>query len=138
MSYLHNIAFDRNSDMRYKTGREDRLNHQCTLGSLINKLSKLKPDVKITGFNNPHSYRGYYCELAFELSGKEITVGEALNLCKECMGKVFQGWKGGEYTMGENTPVWFSLEGSSSNNNMIIDLNLQTIPITFTTKVHEI
>jgi mono/diheme cytochrome c family protein len=57
------------------------------------------------GFRDPHSYRGYYHDLAFELAG-DVTVGEMLGAAESAMGATFQGWKGGDYTMKEYTEIW--------------------------------
>jgi hypothetical protein len=54
------------------------------------------------GFANPHSYRGSYDELAFE-PRRDVTVGEMLQSAKEALGKVYQGYKGGDYEMSEFT-----------------------------------
>jgi hypothetical protein len=67
----------------------------------------------LEGFGKAHSYRGYYSDLAFEKLDRKITVGEALKMIKECMGEIFQGYKGGDYMMGRNTPVWLSEYGTT-------------------------
>ncbi len=43
-----------------------------TLEELINRLKELPPDLRMDGLCNPHSYRGYYCELAFERDNKNM------------------------------------------------------------------
>jgi hypothetical protein len=71
-----------------------------TLNELIRYLEKEDPKkVVAIGFNNPHSYRGYYEDLAFE-PAKNITVGEMLDCAKGALGKTYEGYKGGEYKMG--------------------------------------
>lgn len=76
-----------------------------TLGDLIAYLKKEdKEKVVPKGFNNPHSYRGYYDELAFE-PAENITVGEMLKAAEGALGQTFTGYKGGEYTMGEYTEI---------------------------------
>ena len=54
------------------------------------------------GFDSPHSYRGYYDELAFE-PRENTTVGAMLACAKQALGETYKGYKGGEYTMGEWT-----------------------------------
>lgn len=82
-----------------------------TLGSLIKTLEDANPDkiVKI-GFGYPHSYRGYYDDLAFE-PRYMVTVSFMLAAAKSALGSTYPGWKGGEYTMNEYTTVWLAYEG---------------------------
>lgn len=65
------------------------------------------------------SYRGFYNQLAlgYEAGGEyhatvRKTVGDFLTELKEAVGKEYTGWKGGEYTMNEETPVWVDNPGS--------------------------
>lgn len=88
--------------------RRDRAESQMTLGKLIERLESMSPDATVKGFENPHSYRGYYTDLAFESSPDTVTVAKALEICRACMGEEFQGYKGGDYQMGRNTPVWLA------------------------------
>lgn len=82
-----------------------------TLGDLIKRLEKADPNKPIAlGFGHPHSYRGYYEDLAFE-PVRNTTVGAMLACAKEAMGKTYTGYKGGEYEMGEYTDVWLSHYG---------------------------
>lgn len=61
------------------------------------------------------SYRGYYSDLALSYSQDgRATVGDLLEECRQAVGKVYVGWKGGDYTMDENTPVWVAEPGTSS------------------------
>jgi hypothetical protein len=77
---------------------------QMTLGRLIERLEALPPETPVS-LGKPHSYRGYYEDLAFDAHDTR-TAGEALAVCRRCMGKVFCGYKGGDFQMGELTPVW--------------------------------
>lgn len=71
------------------------------------------------------SWRGDYSELAlgYKLTGydndenhlAEITVKDLLAELKSAIGKTFNGWKGGEYEMNENTPVWVANPGNGGN-----------------------
>lgn len=82
-----------------------------TLGQLIAFLENRDPDKIVPlGFNNPHSYRGYYDQLAFE-PVSNVTIGEMLNCAKQSLGKTFEGYKGGDYIMYEYTDVWISRYG---------------------------
>lgn len=87
---------------------------QLTLGKLIEKLELLPPDTPITGLGALRSYRGYYADLAFEPEDGITTVGVVIERCRAAMGREFTGYKGGEFLMGENTPLWVSGYGYAS------------------------
>lgn len=42
------------------------------------------------------------------------TVQDMLDLCKRSLGRSFTGYKGGDFTMDENTPLWVSQHGTSA------------------------
>lgn len=69
------------------------------LGELIAMLSDLDPSIRLReGFTYPDSYRGNYCDVAFE-PAENVTIGEMLEHAKSAVGKTFQGYKGGDYVM---------------------------------------
>lgn len=83
------------------------------LGELIEELSKYNRDQKVArGFGSPHSYRGYYDELAFE-PVENTTVGAMLDAANEADGGMFDGWKGGDFVMDSLTPVHLAYRGST-------------------------
>lgn len=98
-------------DCLSKQWQQDRSETQMTLGKLIDALLSLPQEKEIDVIENPHSYRGYYNDLAFEKSKGKCTVSKTLEMCRSCMGEVFQGYKGGEYQMGRNTPIWLAKYG---------------------------
>lgn len=84
-----------------------------------------------------NSWRGSYAELALnfvtdENEYKPMTVTEFLALLRGCVGKEFTGYKGGEFIMTKNTPVWVANFGNSGNTAVIdiIDNNYSVIIIT--------
>jgi len=82
-----------------------------TLKELISFLEKRDPNKIIPlGFNYPHSYKGYYRQLAFA-PAPNISIGEMLECAKSSIDATFSGPKGGEYTMGEYTDVWLAEPG---------------------------
>jgi len=89
--------------------QKERAESQMTLGKLIERLQSIPPETMID-IAEPHSYRGYYSDLAFKSGGK-ITATAALSMCRAAMGEVFQGYKGGDFQMGRNTPVWCASYG---------------------------
>ena len=96
--------------MNVKWMRE-RAETQMTLGDLITALECMPQYTFIDGIKEPQSYRGYYSDLAFEHADDKVKVSDALAMCKAAMGKVFTGYKGGDYVMGETTPVWIAEYG---------------------------
>lgn len=70
------------------------------------------------GFHRPHSYRGFYYDLAFEPLA-DTTVGAMLDCARSALGATYEGWKGGEYTMGEYTSCWVAEEGNSWTSQSI-------------------
>ncbi len=82
-----------------------------TLGILINWLEKQDQDLIVDdGFGDPHSDRGDYSELAFDPLSK-AKISKMLAHARSAVGTTFTGWKGGEYTMDENTPVYIGEYG---------------------------
>lgn len=92
--------------------QKERSESQMTLGKLIDHLSSLEPETLVHKFHEPHSYRGYYSDLAFELvDGQQFTAAEALAIVRPCMGEIFEGYKGGDFQMGRSTPIWYASYG---------------------------
>ena len=85
-----------------------------TLGELIEALKEKDPDLVINrGFGSPHSYRGYYDCLSFEPDLGRTSVRDLLSIVESSLGKTFEGWKGGKYTMHEYTDVYLAHWGST-------------------------
>ena len=82
-----------------------------SLQDLIDALKAADPDrVLPLGFKRPHSYRGYYEDLAFEPAAG-VRVGDMLAAARGAVGETFGGWKGGEYVMSEYSTVWLAYRG---------------------------
>lgn len=82
----------------------------------------MKPGKRICQLTYPHSYRGYYRDLAFQSNlYLNTSVKEALNLTKGCVGATFEGWKGGEYKMTKDTLIWIADPGCSGHQLLDID-----------------
>lgn len=67
------------------------------------------------------SYRGYYDHLSFDwvVRGNDHSVARVLVEAKSAMGKVFTGYKGGDYTMHENTPLWVAQYGDCTSTAIV-------------------
>lgn len=104
-----------------KNNKVKRANSQLTLGSLIKQLEEFPKDQKIVDLVDAHSYRGYYSDLAFTF-GNPITVSDlAKKLKTDCLNNEFYGYKGGDFLMDENTPLWFSTYGSTGEKLLSIN-----------------
>lgn len=90
-----------------------RAETQMTLGGLIEALAQMPGDTQVAALCHAHSYRGYYEDIAFDCEENATRpAAELLAECREAMGRVFTGYKGGHYMMGETTPVWIAEYGS--------------------------
>lgn len=85
---------------------------------LIEFLEKADQSIIVPhGFPTPHSYRGYYEDLAFA-PAENVSIASMLAHAKSAMGKTFTGYKGGEFTMGEYTDCWLSEYSMSSQESI--------------------
>jgi hypothetical protein len=100
--------------------QRERAETQITLGKMIEVLDAMSSDVKLNGISNPHSYRGYYNDLAFEPGEGKTTAVDALAMCRAAMGQVFEGYKGGDFVMGALTPLWLANYGCCGKKIMAI------------------
>lgn len=83
------------------------------LQQLIDALATADPNrVCPIGFTNPHSYRGYYDQLAFE-PAHDVRVSDMLACATGAIGATYSGYKGGEFTMDASTDVWLAEYGST-------------------------
>ena len=101
--------------------QKERAAEQMTLGEVIDRLASLPPRAVISGLGKLNSYRGYYCDLAFDPYGKEKPAALLLKECRAAMGAVFTGYKGGEYQMGKTTPLWVASYGCCGKKLMAIN-----------------
>ncbi len=82
------------------------------LKKIIEELAQLDPEIIVRkGFGLPHSYRGFYDELAFEPE-ENTTVGAMLGHARSALNKTFEGYKGGKYKMEGWTDTWIAEYGS--------------------------
>lgn len=108
MNMIQNLIDGMNAQMQ-----KARAETQMTLGQLIAALEAMPPGTAVANLTGPHSYRGYYVDLAFELQDGTRLKDHLLLECRQAMGRVFQGYKGGDYVMGERTPIWVANYGTT-------------------------
>lgn len=120
-------------EMLFKSWQEERAKSQLTLGGMIEKLKSFNSDCLIRKLHSPHSYRGHYDDLAFEIDENGcMTIKELLNVVTGCLWQVFYGWKGGEFLMHEGTPIWIAEIGDCGVR--IIDIRLDGDLLSFERK----
>lgn len=83
------------------------------LKELIDILERCELSKTVEGFGKPHSYRGYYCELAFE--PMTTTIQDMLEAALSADGESYTGYKGGSFVMDGDTEVYIAYEGSCGN-----------------------
>ena len=57
------------------------------------------------------SYRGYYDQIALRPSAQAVSAGLLLTRAKTAVGATFEGYKGGDFVMSEDTRLWVSEHG---------------------------
>lgn len=99
------------------------------LSQLIERLKAADQSrIVLMGFSSPHSYRGYYEELAFEPTAN-TSIADMLKCAEESLGRVFQGYKGGDYRMHAYTEVWLANYGDTGEGigPVLLDYMLGTL-----------
>ena len=101
---------------------------KMTLGEYIKILESKDPTKTVeNGLGNPHSWRGSYRELAFEPIGT-TTIDHMLGEARSALNNTYEGWKGGEFYMDEDTSINIDFEGNFSDGdtiwNMLLDFML--------------
>lgn len=114
-----------------------RAQYHLTLGELIDVLEALPADtlVRYNDGRSPYtfsSYRGHYRDLALQ-DANGITAGTLLVEARRADGQMFIGYKGGEFTMTRDTPLWRSEYGEASGV-AIIGAEMTCAALTLTTK----
>lgn len=117
---------------REKYAQRERSADQMHLGELISQLKTLNKTHFVSGLGTLRSYRGYYSDLAFEPDERKKTVGKVLEECMYILGRIFSGYKGGEFSMDGNTPLWIAEYGNASGIKLVgLDTSSDVIkPIT--------
>ena len=98
------------------------------LGEYIAILDKCKNKNRVIkkGLGNPDSWRGSYDELAFDIV-ENITIQEMIDCAKDCIGKKFRGYKGGDYIFDESTRINIDSYGEWTNGRKMWELLLDVL-----------
>lgn len=100
------------------------MSYHLTLKQAIEALSKVDPATPVLFSHGGapgtvHSYRGYYSDLAFSSVGAS-TVEAVLSDLRSALDNTYEGYKGGEFVMDEDTPLWVSEYGESSKWSLVV------------------
>lgn len=99
-----------------------------SLGELIALLKTREPGQEVrfdfcgTQPVSVASYRGFYDHLAVGWSAEysnERTVLWVLNMLDKCIDDTFCGYKGGEYLMTADTPIWVASRGEADSTAIV-------------------
>lgn len=113
-------------DLVIEEGFVNRKKYMISLGDFIEALSNApkgslvslsnstssEPSATIPEFN---SYRGYYSDIALEPWDGTLTVEQLLSAANDACGRTFEGYKGGDFAMDADTPLWIAHYGSASD-----------------------
>lgn len=68
------------------------------------------------------SYRGYYDHLALGWTADfrdRPTVSTVIDILQSADGETFEGWKGGDFTMDRDTPIWVANPGQTGGTGIV-------------------
>ncbi len=123
-----------------KAGHDTRSDYHLTLGQMIERLANVPTNLPVTfDFNgiSPDvfdSYRDYYDDLALDYDERQSkTVETLLAQCRLALGSTFEGYKGGDYVMDKDTPLWAAHYGRS-NGRAIMGLSILDDRVVILTK----
>lgn len=90
---------------------------QLTLGGLIKVLQALPADTMVESIFDHTSYRGYYDHIALVINRpckKRYKPEAIISHLEQAYLILFDGYKGGNYRMTKDTPVWIADWGDNS------------------------
>lgn len=94
-----------------------------TIGTILRVLDEL-PAKHVTsyGWDDAYSYRGYYEELSVNRTKASVATMRAV--LQGAVGRVMDGYKGGEYLMKLDTGVWVASWGAPGHPITVDTLEL--------------
>lgn len=92
-----------------------------TIKQLYDNIESYPNDNMDFCIENVFAWRGIYQEAACEISTRNVSKQYNLEQLKKLTSETFFGWKGGEFTYSEYTPIHFEYDyGSYTNGNYIL------------------
>ena len=131
--------FQKLVDALSSAARSDRSQYHVTLGELIDALNSCPPQLIVRvdrgGYPcSPRSYRGYYSDLAFETTQVARAVEQVRQDCTHALGNTYEGYKGGDFVMEGDTPLWVSDYGRASGV-AIVKVRIEDDQVILQTKI---
>ena len=108
--------------------RANRPEGQMDLGGFVDALESIADKSKEVVFDfcslRPLgfiSWRGIYADLALEYTheGSAPTVASVLDMANATIGTVLEGYKGGDFRMDQQTPLWVDNYGESNSTAIV-------------------
>lgn len=120
------------------------MKEQMTLGEIADALKAASHDLSVRfdfcGLKptDLDSWRGDYSMIAFGWTkeGEFPKAGELAKKCSAAIGQTFQGYKGGDFTMSSDTPVWVSNYGYS-NDTAVVGVRVEMFEVIIETTAKE-
>jgi hypothetical protein len=119
-------------DTTAEMDRDTRKKYHVTLGQLLDELerdgaiNRVVVDLNGTHYFiwNGCSYRGYYADLSLliaELKGEVAKeVPNQIEMLKGLLGQTMSGYKGGEFLIDRDAPLWVTNQVSNCSNLAVI------------------
>lgn len=104
-------------DSMNEVSRRTRSEYHLTLGAAIKVAETATGVVRFHDEGGPGeemSYRGYYSDLSFEYSEPKPAAA-FLAQCRKALGTTYEGYKGGDFVMKEDTPLWRATYGATGD-----------------------
>ena len=89
------------------------------LGELIKVLEAVPAGTEVVYSDGTiprrfYSWRGDYSQLTLSPDGEGITAGELLALAQDAVGATFEGYKGGDFVMDADSPLYADDNGDAN------------------------
>lgn len=97
---------------------------QMTIAHAMHVLMHMPGDAPVANLKEPHSYRGYYTDLAL-IYNEEFgltTASDLLFMLDGIVGNVYEGYKGGKYAMHYLTPIWIVEKYHAANGRKLLSI----------------
>lgn len=130
-------------DALAEAGRRERSNYHLTYGGLIEVCRKAPAHVGMSSESRGISaYRGFYTDIALCLDPELSFPGDGIPTCHAFadwlegqIGKNLQGYKGGEYEITADKPLWLADDYSHCSGIAVVDTALRFGLLRLITKV---
>jgi hypothetical protein len=111
---------------------ETTVHGTASLGAVIDALKTCRPTAEVQYdfcYLRPttlESYRGHYDHLALGWTPKSfgeqhfwVPILVLIAYLEEAIGKEYEGWKGGDYVMSRETPLWVANPGETGGTGIV-------------------